>query len=789
MEHSYSRDTRPNDKTMATRTVLVHKPPPCPSCHSSAQEMDIDIDEASIQLMPLPQTDEQASKEAMDSIATIAAKTKNRNLEEDDWEELIDKVGWTVYQLSLFAKVADILSLDRLARLTHANHPNEPVLRRASIDKAVQRMRKAFAVIHWDLKLTQWLHGLMVDNLPVSYVTAYMDILQTLRAKVPSLVDKMVQGRSNELLEAVIKPPWDPVIEQKDRRITPEPIILLVPSGLPGTVHTKESRETDWIKLLNTITPQVQRVKIPENFYTPHQLPLADYMEQLVTLTRTKLHEIRKEYQQKQIILVGFNVGSALALQVASLEQNISCVVCLGFSTSTMRGSRGNLDDRLVELQTPALFVVGQNATRTSQEQIEALREQMISPTALVVVGSADDCLQVTHAKRRLEQVTQSMVNSMVMDEVAEFVTSCISNPPSPAKRKPIPAAAAAATIVILDSPTDTRAVPKLNGVGNAIRKHKAPVKVGRVTKKKLLERSGMAHKMSPPKKEYAEKLALSSSAATTSYEIVTGKIKQDVNMRQVVDGGFIQISNESTGHKWQVAGGAATGARSTVMLPVIQKQKISLGNQFTPMRTPPVNSYMVKESVYSVNSKGKKTFALQSSDIIETIELDTDEEIVNIDGDTVLGGQFVDTNTFMAESGTMQLSASDISGIPVVFQDRDGNIQEPLNDGGHVEVGETIIISSSGVPTNSGVIITSQQQPVIPRPNKFIYYKPQQAIISKTSPAQYVVLSNVEEKRAGNQARTGSSKPLIISVESLEKGTPNTVYHVVDDSEKEEYS
>lgn len=56
----------------------------------------------------------------------------------------------------------------------------------------------------------------------------------------------------------------------------------------------------------------------------------------------------------------------------------------------------------------------------------------MIAQTSLVVVGSADDCLRVCKTKRKIEGVTQSMVDNMVMDEVAEFTTNWLLNPPRP---------------------------------------------------------------------------------------------------------------------------------------------------------------------------------------------------------------------------------------------------------------------------------------------------------------------------------------------------------------------
>lgn len=43
MEHSYSKDFLPKDnvEVMATRTILIPKPPQCPSCHNHTSNEDL----------------------------------------------------------------------------------------------------------------------------------------------------------------------------------------------------------------------------------------------------------------------------------------------------------------------------------------------------------------------------------------------------------------------------------------------------------------------------------------------------------------------------------------------------------------------------------------------------------------------------------------------------------------------------------------------------------------------------------------------------------------------------
>ncbi|XP_017866609.1 PREDICTED: KAT8 regulatory NSL complex subunit 3 isoform X3 [Drosophila arizonae] len=434
MEHTYMRDApRPentiNNGLAPARTILVRHAPQCPTCHTyPAHEESGD----SVQTAHIPVYDEIAAKEMMNECARIAKYVRNNNSDDQDWQERINRTGWTTMQQTLFDKVATILDQDQLARLANDKRQQEVVHRRVAVDKSSSRMRRALASVAWEPRTTQWLHALLMEHLPPSYMASYLDIMQTLKSKVPTLIDKMLFSRplnnSQELLAPVMKQRWHPDILAKSRHLTHNAIMVAIPN-MP-TSGPVPQRMQNWYEALASIT-QIVQITLPNTNDRIGGQNLDQVAETIVSLTRVRIHELRVENPNRGIILIGFNAGSALALQVA-MSESVACVICMGFAYNTLRGPRGAPDDRLLDIKAPILFVIGQNSARSSQEEMEGLRERMQSESSLVVVGSADDALRVPKSKRRLEAVTQAMIDFMVVDEVYEFVNKTLSNPPGP---------------------------------------------------------------------------------------------------------------------------------------------------------------------------------------------------------------------------------------------------------------------------------------------------------------------------------------------------------------------
>ncbi|KAH7952960.1 hypothetical protein HPB49_002984 [Dermacentor silvarum] len=350
------------------------------------------------------------------------------------WDENVKRLGWTNSQHRAFNHVMRLLHADRLARLAYSNNANEPVLRRLAVDRTARRLRRIMGLFSWDLKLLQWLHQLLMEKATASYVAAYLDALQALRAQIPQLIDKLVArqatpGRSTgpDAVGMLLRRPWDPVApflsQHKPKRLPCSPLLVVCPCG-PRPQAAGLPRSKFWTSQLSVLGKLVTVDPVPT---TPPNASLNQVLEAMVAAARAKVLELKSHFSSRPIILIGWMIGGLVACQVSLLE-SVSAVVCFGFPLVGLSGSR-DVDDPLLDSHTPTLFVVGQNALSCSMDELENFREHMKAVSGLVVVGGADDALHMCALKKRLEGVTQSMVDRCVLDEVGSFLQWVLSAP------------------------------------------------------------------------------------------------------------------------------------------------------------------------------------------------------------------------------------------------------------------------------------------------------------------------------------------------------------------------
>jgi regulatory NSL complex subunit 3 len=255
--------------------------------------------------------------------------------------------------------------------------------------------------------------------------------MQLLRQKVPTLVDRFyappkADGGAIARHKQIQSDPIQTVLNNyRPRRIAGSPLFLIIPNGPHILHHFTSQRMKHWHNLFGSLG-KVITVTVNKKSNTSAY----DCLNDIRHAVKDKIKECKATFSEgRPLVLVGFGASSLIAAHCAlDNSTHVSATICLGFPLTGVNGFRGDLDDPLLETQTPTLFVIGQNSTMCTLDDMEDFRERICKcETGLVVVGGCNDRLIVCGAKKRTDGITQGIVDRCVADEIFDFV-SCILN-------------------------------------------------------------------------------------------------------------------------------------------------------------------------------------------------------------------------------------------------------------------------------------------------------------------------------------------------------------------------
>jgi len=90
-------------------------------------------------------------------------------------------------------------------------------------------------------------------------------------------------------------------------------------------------------------------------------------------------------------------------------------------------GKRGEPDDFILDIRSPTMIAIGQSSSNSTIDGVEELRHRMKAETTLLVVEGATDSLRMFKWKKKQQNVTQSMVDACILEEISTFITAVLS--------------------------------------------------------------------------------------------------------------------------------------------------------------------------------------------------------------------------------------------------------------------------------------------------------------------------------------------------------------------------
>jgi len=152
-------------------------------------------------------------------------------------------------------------------------------------------------------------------------------------------------------------------------------------------------------------------------------MSIPEFAKKILITVKCKVDEVRKSHPDRPIFMIGWGTGAILAATV-SVSKDVDGVIAIGFPLLGLSGPRGShdLEDPILNMKRPTIFVVGGRATDCNITEMELLRKQLNCETSMVIIGCGDHNLRVSRYHREKLLVTQSYIDKCIVDEIKNFI-------------------------------------------------------------------------------------------------------------------------------------------------------------------------------------------------------------------------------------------------------------------------------------------------------------------------------------------------------------------------------
>ena len=204
--------------------------------------------------------------------------------------------------------------------------------RRTAIDKSCAKLRRLFSGVGYQSQNIQWLHEQLTQMLPWYLLALYLDVICSLRSKIPHLMNQSLEPLLSKgdtkvarALGYTTRKPWDPItashmnilknrLGQSGAMGAHQPIICYVPTR---SIMPRNPPQLKRMRFWNTQLSSFGKIQNINYQHIPSEGELGDNVEKMVNATRLQVQEMHKRNPLKPIILIGWDNAALMSLLVS----------------------------------------------------------------------------------------------------------------------------------------------------------------------------------------------------------------------------------------------------------------------------------------------------------------------------------------------------------------------------------------------------------------------------------------------------------------------------------------
>lgn len=196
--------------------------------------------------------------------------------------------------------------------------------------------------------------------------------------KLKEVLTKKANNLNADALHLLLKKPWDPfspvVHHSRLKKLSCNPVFFYIPCVTPIASPTTAKRFKNFLNMLGVLGKVISShfdsmwkkferfcflfQVVTLNIQTSNCRTISSFARNILLDAKAKVLETKKANPDKPIYLIGWGTGSVVAC-TTSVSVPVDGVIAISFPLFGLAGPRGTLDDQILEMKKPVLFIIG----------------------------------------------------------------------------------------------------------------------------------------------------------------------------------------------------------------------------------------------------------------------------------------------------------------------------------------------------------------------------------------------------------------------------------------------